>query len=169
LLLGLGIENKDSTVFFIFALTIGLVINLRWLLRSKWFWVALGIVILCAAPNFIWQVRHGFPTYIDLSNVRATHKNVELPPPAFLLQQVMRLNPFSLLLWGAGLGFFLFGKEGKPYRVLGVTYLVFLVVMMGLKAKDYYLTPVYPMLFAAGGVFWESFTRRRRGNIRVRV
>jgi hypothetical protein len=29
--------------------------------------------------------------------------------------------------------------------------------MMALHAKDYYLAPIYPMLFAAGGVFWQKF------------
>ena len=41
--------------------------------------------------------------------------------------------------------------------MLGITYLVFLAIMMALHGKDYYLAPIYPMLFAAGGVFWEKF------------
>ena len=161
-LLGLGIENKHSTIFFIFALVVGLLATpWRSLLRSKWFWAAVAIVVVLALPNFIWQVRHGFPTYVDLSNVKKTHKNVELPPLPFIKQQIMRLNPLALAIWGAGLGFLLFHREGKRYRALGLIYVAFLAVMMALKAKDYYLTPIYPMLFAAGGVFWEMFTRGR--------
>ena len=84
-LLGLGIENKHSTLFFIFALTVGVISARRDLLRTKWFWIAVGIVVLIALPNFVWQMRHGYPTYVDLSNVKRTHKNVELPPwPLFL-------------------------------------------------------------------------------------
>jgi 4-amino-4-deoxy-L-arabinose transferase-like glycosyltransferase len=161
-LLGLGIENKHSTIFFIFALVVGLTTTRwRWLFQSKWFWAAVGVIVLFALPNLVWQVHHGFPTYVDLSNVKKMHKNVELPPFPFLMQQIMRLNPLSFLLWGAGLGFLLFHRESKRYRALGVTYLAFVVVMMALKAKDYYLTPIYLMLFAAGGVFWELFTRSR--------
>lgn len=161
-LLGLGLENKHSTIFFIFALVIGLTAT-RWrvLLKSKWFWAGVAIAVLLAAPNLIWQVRHGFPTYVDLSNVKKTHKNVELPPLPFLKQQIMRLNLLAFAVWGAGLGFLLFHREGKRYRALAVTYLAFLAVMMALKAKDYYLTPIYPMLFAAGGVFWELFTQAK--------
>jgi len=33
--------------------------------------------------------------------------------------------------------------------------------MMLMKAKDYYLAPIYPMLFAAGAVFWEKLTESR--------
>ncbi len=161
-LLGLGIENKHSTMFFIFALVVGFIVTKeRRLLRTKWFWMAVGITVLLATPNFVWQLRHGFPTYVDLTNVKKTHKNVELPPLPFLKQQVMRFNPLSSVIWIAGLGFLLFHREGRPYRVLAITYLAFLLLMMALKAKDYYLTPIYPMLFAAGGVVWEEITQIR--------
>jgi len=161
-LLGLGIENKHSTIFFIFALVVGLAAT-RWrrLLRSKWFWAAVAITVLLALPNFLWQVRHDFATYVDLSNVKRTHKNIELPPLPFIKQQIMMLNPVSVVVWGAGLGFLLFHREGKRFRTLGVIYLAFLAVMMALHAKDYYLTPIYPMLFSAGAVFWELFTQSR--------
>ena len=33
--------------------------------------------------------------------------------------------------------------------------------MMYLMGKDYYLAPIYPMLFAAGGVLWEKWTESR--------
>jgi hypothetical protein len=71
----------------------------------------------------------------------------------------MILNPINALVWIPGLAFLLFRRDAKRYRVLGLTYLAFLAVMMTLKGKDYYLAPVYPMLFAAGGVFWEKLTR----------
>ena len=35
--------------------------------------------------------------------------------------------------------------------------------MMALHAKDYYVSPIYPILFAAGGIAWERrFAQRRR-------
>src|SRR5215204_580613 len=40
--------------------------------------------------------------------------------------------------------------------------------MIVLKAKNYYLVPIYPMLFAAGGVYWENLeTRFRFGRLAV--
>jgi hypothetical protein len=44
--------------------------------------------------------------------------------------------------------------------VVGWTYLALLSVMMLLKAKVYYLVPIYPMLLAAGGVTVESLLER---------
>jgi len=161
-LLGLGLENKHSTVFFLGALVVGLLAcSDRRLLATKWFWIAAAIAFFIALPNVVWQCQHHFPTLEDFRNVRATHKNIELPPLPFGRQQIMMLNPVSGLVWIAGLGFLLFHREGKRYRALGVTYVVFLAVMMVLKAKDYYLAPIYPMLYAAGGVFWEKLTELR--------
>ncbi len=167
-LLGLGLENKHSTVFFLGALVVGLLLTQeRKLFASKYFWMAAGIAFVIAMPNVIWQYVHHFPTLEDLRNVKATHKNIELPPLAFLKQQIMMLGPFSCVIWIAGLGFLLFHREGKRYRALGFTFLAFFAVMMILKGKDYYLAPIYPMLFAAGGVFWEKVTEMRLRWIRV--
>src|SRR5208282_5547356 len=157
-LIGLGLENKHSTAFFLIALLVGLLATSeRRLFRSKGLWIAAGVIVLLCLPNLIWQYRHGFATWVDLSNVKKIHKNIELPPLPFLKQQLMMMLPFNALIWIAGLGFLLFHGEGKRYRVLGVTYLAFLAIMMALHGKDYYLAPIYPMLFAAGGVFWQEF------------
>jgi hypothetical protein len=161
-LLGFGLENKHSTVFFLGALAIGLLATSeRRLLTSKWFWAALAAAFVIALPNIVWQYAHHFPTLQDLRNVKAAHKNIELPPLPFVRQQILMLGPVSALVWIAGLGFLLLHREGKRYRALGVTYLAFLAVMMALKAKDYYLAPIYPMLYAAGSVFWEQLTKPR--------
>jgi len=42
----------------------------------------------------------------------------------------MMLGPLSVLVWMAGLSFLLFHRDGKRYRFLGITYLVFLAAMM---------------------------------------
>ena len=156
-LLGFGLLNKHSTIFFIAALVVGLLVSpQRRLLFTKWFWIAAAIAFCIALPNVVWQYLHHFPTLEDLRNVKATHKNIELPPLPFLQQQIQMLNPYSSFVWLAGLIYLLFHPTAKRFRFLAYTYLVFLAVMMYLKGKDYYLAPIYPMLFAAGSVCWES-------------
>jgi hypothetical protein len=168
-LLGFGLLNKHSTIFFLGALVAAMLLApQRRLLTSKWFWAAAAIAFLIALPNIVWQYAHHFPTLEDLRNVKATHKNIELPPLPFLGQQIMMLNPMTAMVWLVGLGYLLFHPVGKRYRVLGYTYLIFLAVMMALKGKDYYLAPIYPMLFAAGGVFWEQLTEVRLRLRRIR-
>jgi len=39
----------------------------------------------------------------------------------------------------------------------------FFVFMLAMHAKDYYVAPIYPIVFAAGGIVWETrFARGRR-------
>jgi len=160
---GAGLETKHSTLFFGFAIVVGLLHSReRRLLWNPWMWLAGLAAVAIFAPNLIWQIQHHWPTLEDLSNVRRMHKNVELPPLAFLGEQVLMLNPVNILIWLPGLWFMLRHK-----RFLGFTYLALLGVMMALHAKDYYVAPIYPMLFAAGGVFWESLSENRRRWVRV--
>jgi hypothetical protein len=92
-----------------------------------------------------------------LNNVKRTHKNVELGPVDFIVQQILMLSPIAVLVWVAGLVFLLRSR----FSVLAWTYLITLAFMIALKGKNYYLAPVYPMLFAAGAVWWEQRARTR--------
>ena len=158
ILLGLGLENKHSTAFFLVSLTIGLLLTpSRRLLLSKWFCLAAAIAFLIFLPNLIWQYLHDFPTLEALRNVKLTHKNIELPPLPFLTaanHDVASCQRADLDSGSSSVRYF--SGRAKSYRWMGIAYLIFLAIMMKLHGKDYYLAPIYPMLFAAGGVFWES-------------
>ncbi|HET8773180.1 MAG TPA: glycosyltransferase, partial [Thermoanaerobaculia bacterium] len=99
------------------------------------------------------EIRHDWPTLELLRNVKETGKNIVLAPGPFIVQQAMMLSPFAAPLWIAGL-IFLF--RSSRYRVLAWTYVVLLVTFIRLEAKDYYVAPIYPMLFAAGAVWLSS-------------
>jgi len=78
----------------------------------------------------------------------------------FVAQQILILHPLLLPVWLAGLVSLVAGR-GRRMRVLGYAYIVLLATMILLKAKNYYLAPIYPMLFAAGGVAVEDTLARR--------
>jgi hypothetical protein len=103
----------------------------------------------------LWEYRHDWATLELLSNVQKSGKNITLSPLQFIAQQIFLLHPLTLPVWLAGIWYFLFDREGKRYSLLGVSYLALLVTMMLLKAKNYYLLPIYPMLFAGGAVWCE--------------
>jgi len=151
LLAGLGIENKHSTVFFLLALLVGVLLSpQRRILWSRWCAAGVMLLILLALPNLIWQWIHHFPTYEMLNNISHSDKNIKLPPLAFLLEQGNMLFPGSAPLWIGGLAWLAFARKGRPLRFAALTYLVFLALLMVMHAKDYYLAPIYPVLFAAG-------------------
>jgi len=158
---GLGLENKHSTLSFGFAVTVALLLTEhRREFLKPWLWIAALIAVALFLPNIIWQVRHHFPTIEELGNVRREGKNVVLGPLAFVKQQIIATHPILFPVWLTGLCWFLWQRR---WRLLGITFLVFLVTMELAKAKDYYLFPIYPMMFAGGAVAIEQmFARRAR-------
>jgi hypothetical protein len=76
-------------------------------------------------------------------------------------QQVLLLHPVLFPLWVAGLAWLFAARRGR-YRLLGSTYAVFFALLFALRGKNYYLAPIYPMLFAAGGVALEDGLARWR-------
>jgi len=166
LLAGLGLLNKHSTLLFGFAVAVAIVLSPeRRQYLNRWIWIGGAIAALVFLPNLIWQVTHGFPTLEDLENVRRTGKNIALNPLEFFGQQIFLLNPGLFPVWLAGIVSLMAGR-GRRLRVLGWTYLVLLVTMIALKAKNYYLAPIYPMLFAAGAVAMEEWLARRAPGVR---
>jgi hypothetical protein len=153
---GVGLLNKPSMTFFLLALLIALIVTpQRRLLFSRWAAVGIALLVLIALPNLIWQAHYHWPTLEFLHNGQIENKNVKLSPLPFLGKQIMSLHPATVLIWAAGLVWLLWNRDARRWRWLGFTYLFFLASMMALHAKDYYVTPIYPVLFAAGGIAWE--------------
>ncbi len=167
LLAGLGLENKHSTLSFGFAVTVALLLTgHRREFARRWIWIAGAIALALFLPNIIWQIRHHFPTIEDLANVRRDGKNVVLGPLAFVKEQIIDMHPVLLPVWVSGLVWFL---RDRRWRVLGLTFVVFFVLMDVAHGKNYYVFPIYPMLFAGGAVVIERWLGTRAAWTRAAV
>jgi hypothetical protein len=74
------------------------------------------------------------------------------------------MHPFLVPIWLAGLWWYLFSADGRPYRPLGWIFLTTLAVLLGAKSKVYYLAPAFPLLMAGGSVLierWSADMQRR--------
>ena len=152
-LAGLGFQNKHSFVFFAAALVGALLLTPeRRQLAQRWIRLGGLLALLIMLPNILWQIAHDWPTLELLRNVDRSDKNVVLAPFEFIKQQVLIMNPATLPLWLGGLVWLLFGR----FRWLGLAYLLALAEFIIMRGKHYYLAPIYPMLFAAGGVAVEQ-------------
>jgi len=157
---GIGLLNKPSMTFFLVALLAGLLLTrARRVLATRWTVAGIALMALIALPNLLWQIHNHWPTLEFLHNGQVGNKNIALGPLAFLGQQIMVLQPATVLVWLPGLVFLV---RSKTWRWIGLTYLVFLALTMALHAKDYYVAPIYPILFAAGGIAWERRFAARR-------
>ncbi|HXY11511.1 MAG TPA: glycosyltransferase family 39 protein [Terriglobales bacterium] len=153
-LAGIGLENKHSTLSFGFAVVVALLLTqYRREFAKRWIWVAGVLALALFLPNIIWQIRHHFPTIEDLENVRRSGKNVVLGPIAFMKEQILVMGPILLFVWLPGLAWLL---QRRTWRVLGLTFVVFFLLMEVSHAKDYYVFPIYPILFAGGAVAIEE-------------
>ncbi len=155
---GFGFLNKHSIVFFGAGIVVALLLTAeRRELAQHWIWLGGLIALAIALPNVLWQLRHDWPTLELLRNVERSGKNVVLGPLQFIAQQILIMNPATLPLWFGGLVWLLTARNGSRYRLLGIAYLVTLAEFIIMHGKHYYLAPIYPMLFAAGGVAVERF------------
>jgi 4-amino-4-deoxy-L-arabinose transferase-like glycosyltransferase len=160
-LLGLGLQNKISVLFFGFGLAVALVLTpLRSHLLRPQLWLGGLVAAALFLPHVLWQVHHGWPTLEFIRNAKL-YKITALSPLQFLGSQILEIHPLNALLWVGGLLWLLAGREGRKFRALGIIYVVAFVAMVLQKSKPYYLGPTYPMLLAAGAVAFEGFSRTR--------
>ena len=161
ILVGIGLQTKYSSAFFVAAVVIGLLLTTeRRVLGSRWFWIGALCAFLIFLPNLIWLVRHNFPFLELMANVRRTTRDIVRGPIAFIADQAMLLNPVTFPMWTAGLAWLLAARTRTSYRLLGWTYVALLASFILLKGKNYYVSPIYPMLFAAGGIAFERISKR---------
>ncbi len=159
--LGLGLENKHTTLTFGVALAIGLVLTpARKYLWSKWLWLGGSLAVLLLMPNLIWQAQHGFPS-LEFYKVAEILKNVPTGPLEIFLNQLLVMNPVTAPIWLAGLGYYLLAPQARPIRLLGIIYLVlFGLLLAAQSSRPDRITGAYPMLLAAGVVALEQLSRR---------
>jgi 4-amino-4-deoxy-L-arabinose transferase-like glycosyltransferase len=160
-LLGLGLQNKISVLFFGFGLAVALVLTpLRSHLRRPEPWLGGLIAAAMFLPHVLWQIRHDWPTLEFIRNAKL-YKIAALTPLQFLGAQILDMHPLNLPLWVGGLLWLLAGREGRKFRVFGILYVVAFVTMALQKSKPYYMDASYPMLLAAGAVAFEGLSRTR--------
>ena len=162
-LAGIGLENKYSMLMFGFGIVAGLLLTPeRRAFRTRWIWIAGGVALVIFLPNLLWNIQHGFPFVEVQRNILDSGRNAPLPPVAFVGHLVLAMLPPTAPVWLAGLWFFFFRRDGKPFGALGWAFLITAGLIMTLNPRPYYLYPAFPLLFAAGSVAWESWLSRPR-------
>lgn len=160
---GVGLENKYSMAVFAFGLVVGALLSPeRRAFAKPWIWLGGGLAFLIFLPNVVWNVQHGWPFFELMRNIRASGRDVVLSPLEYVLHQVFNMNPASLPVWLAGAFWLFFSARGRRFRPLGWAVLVTLTVFILTKGKDYYVTPAFATLLAAGGVALEGWTQTGR-------
>jgi len=162
LVVGVGLENKHLVLLLVLALACGCLLARRWALaRSPWLWAGSALGLALWLPNLLWQARHGWPQLelaAEIAEDEAAANRVELLPLQLLL-----VSPLLAPLWLGGLWWLLRRPDARPYRPIGLAYIVLLVIALVTGAKPYYTMGLLLVLVGAGGVVAESWIRDRRG------
>jgi hypothetical protein len=160
---GIGMEEKYSIGAFGFAVFVGLFLtDQRRVLLNKWIWLGALAAFVIFLPNLLWNIHHDFPFLQLMHNIKAEGRDIELTPLQYFLQQCLITQPLAAPVWIAGVCALLFWRPFCPYRFLGWSYVVTFTVFAILHGKNYYLAPIYPVLFAAGAVLFEHGVNRPR-------
>ncbi|MBN2708639.1 MAG: glycosyltransferase family 39 protein [Calditrichaceae bacterium] len=153
---GIGFLNKYSIVFLSLAFILGILVTpQRQFLRSRHFLYGMGIGFLIILPNLVWQHMHNWPV---VSHMAELYKNqlVNVHIIDFISMQFL-MNMPGVLIWIAGLVYFLFLREVKHYRALGFAYFFLILILILFRGKAYYTLGIYSMLFVGGGLFLEKY------------
>ncbi len=167
-LAGIGLENKYSMLIFGAGMVAGLILTPeRKILASRWLWIGGAIAFLLFLPNLVWNIQHHFPFLELQANIRASGRDVALGPAAFFAQETLAMQPLALPVWLAGLWFFFATERGRRFRSIGWAWVFTAVVIVFMSPRIYYLFPAFPLLFAGGGVMWETWLCARAAWMKV--
>jgi len=152
---GVSLLNKYSVGFYLLSVFFALIFTrLRKLYQIKDLYLAIVTAAVIFLPNLIWQITHNFPVVSHMEELTRTQL-ANVHPGDFLLEQLL-LNSPGAIVWIMGLFFLLFHRNGRNYRLLGYTFIIIILLLLGFSGKSYYSMGTYPMLIAAGALYIEN-------------
>ena len=160
---GIGILSKYSISFLLVSLMAGVVLlpGERVWLRSRWFWAGAVVALLIAAPNLLWEWRHGWVTLHMLQHIHA--RDVRIGRAEGYWTDQLKYMALALPFAVAGVVFL---ARSARFRPLLFLYAGPLVLFALAKGRGYYAIPGYIGVYAAGAVWFAQWTARLRERLR---
>ena len=159
LVAGIDLEAKYELPLRLLPLLVALALTSQGralLRRHALFGAALAAAL--AAPSLVWQLAHHLP-FLELVRAGASGKNTVVPVGAFLLNQVLTMNPVYALLVIAGVAAPFADRRLAPFRFVALGFALTAVAVIALHGKDYYLAPAWGPVFALGAAGVDRWIR----------
>ncbi|WP_071884543.1 glycosyltransferase family 39 protein [Hymenobacter sp. APR13] len=157
---GLGLLNKYTTLFYVAALGVALLLTpQRRLLASRHLWGGAVLALLLWLPNAGWQLLHGVPFRHHMALLHDSQL-VHVSVAGFWKDQLLMCFPV-VWVWGTGLLALLRAHQFRRFRVVGWLWVVGLLILTVLHGKSYYSLGYYPVLLPFGAVWLEQWVARR--------
>lgn len=158
---GLGLLTKFTMLLVMGGLVLALLATpQRRLLNSVWPYIAALVALLALVPSFYWWSQHDWAGLEFLASVPAGNETTDLFK--YVLGQITYCGWITVPLWLTGLYALLYWKPLRPYRALGITYLILFQFFVLTNGNIRYITPIYPVLMVAGALWVERKSRKER-------
>ncbi|MDA3644887.1 glycosyltransferase family 39 protein [Saccharopolyspora indica] len=144
--------------FWLVAIVAVLVLGPRSMLRRPRFWGGAAIALAATVPTLIWQAANGWPQLgmVDVVAGESAATGTTLLPGA-----LYGAGPVGAVLLGCGLWWLLRAPRLRPFRFVAATFLGLAVLFIVVGARSYYLTGLYPVVWAASAVGLRPHLNRR--------
>jgi 4-amino-4-deoxy-L-arabinose transferase-like glycosyltransferase len=153
LTVGVGLQNKHLIGLFAAAVLIALLATpQRKLLVGIWPWIGAATAAVLALPNVLWQLANDLPQ-LEMARALAGRSD---GPVAFVVEQIGLLSIVLAVPAGVGLWRLLRAPAFKRWRSIGVMFLLLFGFFLVAGGKSYYLAPMYPVLLAAGALWFDG-------------
>jgi hypothetical protein len=154
--LGIAMLNKYLIIVALSAILLSWVVtHHRTVFNRKALYGAAAIAFSIFLPNLIWQFTHDFPVIQHMEALQRSQL-VHVSRSVFLGEQLL-LSFSVLILVLPGLILLYNSKRNRSVTIAVVLVLFFLWLARG---KSYYAAGIYPVLIAAGAVWWEKYLVR---------
>jgi hypothetical protein len=162
IVIGFGLLNKTSMLWLGTGIFVGTIFTpIRKDLKTKYPYIAAIIALLIFSPYIIWNMTHDF-AHLEFMKNAASRKYGGLTPASFILDQILILNPLSILVWVPGIVFYFFNKEAKQFGAVAFIWLTtFTILFINWHSKGEYIAASYQILFAGGAVMLEIWSKKR--------
>ena len=170
LVAGVSLENKETILFLVFGLFVGVLVNRQArILSSRWLWAGVAVALVIWAPTLIWEARYHWPTLEMSRNLHAEHSGFA-ESLSFLPIQLLLPGWWVAPVWISGLWALWREPRFRDFRAFAVAYaLLFVLVGVFMGDRPYYFAALYAVMLAAGAIVADEvihgerrfFTERR--------
>ena len=167
---GLGLMDNDLVAFLMVGLVVGVLIaGPRDLFGSPWLWLGAVIALAMWTPYLVWQANNGWPQLDVARSIASGGSGTSEPRWALLPFQLIMGNLWLTPIWVVGLVQLLRRPALRWARAVGWCWIALVVAFTVLGGKPYYLSGMFPALFAVGAQPSLDWSRRSSSRMRTLV
>ncbi|MFD0363116.1 glycosyltransferase family 39 protein [Nocardia sp. GCM10030253] len=146
--------------FWITVAVSALVFGPRELVRRPLLWLGGPIVVAATVPTLIWQSRHDWPQ-LEMGTVISGEQGILGGRVMFVPLALLTAGYLGAVLLIYGVWALLRHVSLRPYRFLGVSFLLLVAIFLVIGGRIYYVAGMCGVVLAAGAVGLAELVTRR--------